>query len=438
MAVDPNLYTHSSDQAALQALKAIPGFTPLLKAFMNTWSERICRIENMATNLRVSEKQLPHYYRMLPPICEKLGIEVPELYFAYDMIPDIYTYGDAKPFIVVTSGLIKNLPEHLIPTVLARECGHIACRHVLYSTMGRMILNGGISLLGLGDLVSFPLKAAFHYWMRCSEFSADRAAAICDGSGQNVLELCAFFAGYHKRLQGELNIEAFLEQAAEYKALVDESALNKSLEFLMYNDENHPLNALRAYECNLWSQSENFSRLLAWSEGDTGCVPVSLSSKAFVGKTCIEVRSQLEAMGFQNTRLVRSTQPSRGVAVGQVLGVYSDGQPLEQGSWLPMDAPLMILYYELPTGAELQAAHPGQVQIPNAPIHYIGMPYAQALRELEEAGFTCVTCQGQHSQLMQLLRKEGSVTQITVGGRSLFEKGQWLPPHTPIQIIYHI
>ena len=165
MFIEPGIYTHASDRAALQALQAIPGFTPLLKAFMNNWSERLFRIENMATNLRISEKQLPKYYNMLPPICEKLGIEVPELYIAHDIEPDIYTYGDSKPFIVITSELIKNLPEDLIPTVLARECGHIACHHALYSTMGRMILNGGISLLGLGDLVSFPLKSAFSYWM---------------------------------------------------------------------------------------------------------------------------------------------------------------------------------------------------------------------------------------------------------------------------------
>ena len=168
MAIDPILYTHPSDQAALQALQAIPGFTQLLKAFMTHWSERLYRIENMATNLRISEKQLPKYYHMLPPICEKLGIEVPELYLAHDIEPDIYTFGETKPFIVITSELAKNLPEELIPTVLARECGHIACRHVLYSTMGRLILNGSINLLGLGDLVSFPLKSAFYYWMRCS------------------------------------------------------------------------------------------------------------------------------------------------------------------------------------------------------------------------------------------------------------------------------
>lgn len=90
----------------------------------------------MSTNLRLDEKQIAKYYNMLPPICTKLGIDVPELFVELDVHPNTYTYGDTKPFIVITSGLFETLPDELIPTVLAHECGHIACHHTLYTTMG--------------------------------------------------------------------------------------------------------------------------------------------------------------------------------------------------------------------------------------------------------------------------------------------------------------
>lgn len=137
MSIDSNFYIHESDRIALDALKAIPGFTPLLKAFMKVWSEKQFYIQNMSTNLRINDKQLSKYYDMLPPICEKLGIDVPELYLKLDVVPNAYTSGDTKPFIVMTSGLLETMPEYLIPTVLAHECGHIACHHVFYTTMGR-------------------------------------------------------------------------------------------------------------------------------------------------------------------------------------------------------------------------------------------------------------------------------------------------------------
>ena len=135
MAMNTSVFMHDSDKAALQALKAIPGFTQLLKGFMSIWNERQFQLLNMSSRLRLSEKQMSKYYDMLPPICKKLGIEIPDLYIELDVSPNSYTSGDTKPFIVMTSGLLETLPDELIPTVLAHECGHIACHHVLYSTM---------------------------------------------------------------------------------------------------------------------------------------------------------------------------------------------------------------------------------------------------------------------------------------------------------------
>ena len=235
MKLDSKLYLHDSDKAAMAALKAIPGFTQIMKAFMKVWNEQQFKIINMSTNLKLSESQMAKYYAMLPPICEKLGIEVPELYVELNVKPNAYTYGDTKPFIVLTSGLFKTIPDELIPTVIAHECGHIACHHTLYTTMGRAILDGAATFVsGLGNVALYPIQLAFAYWMRCSEFSADRAAAICDGNSDKVTEMCMRFAGYDKDIADEANVELFMEQAKEYRELVNNSAWNKTLEFILF------------------------------------------------------------------------------------------------------------------------------------------------------------------------------------------------------------
>ncbi len=61
----------------------------------------------------------------------------------------------------------------------------------------------------------YPIQLAFAYWMRCSEFSADRAAIICDGSAEKTTEVMMRFAGYDKDIMAEANVEAFMEQALE-------------------------------------------------------------------------------------------------------------------------------------------------------------------------------------------------------------------------------
>ena len=266
MPFDAERYTHDADRAALNALKAIPGFSLLTKGFMNVWNEPQYRILNMSTRIRLGENQMRKYYDMLPPICEKLGIPVPDLYIEQDVKPNAYTYGDTNPFIVVTSGMLSTVPDELVPTVLAHECGHIACRHTLYHTMGRFVLGGASAamstFLKFGSLLSIPLQIAFYYWMRCSEFSADRAAVLCDGSPRKMQEVCMRLAGWDKDNIADANIGAFLQQAGDYREMINGSAWNKTLEFMVLKDATHPLMAVRATECGEWADSDLFSRIL--------------------------------------------------------------------------------------------------------------------------------------------------------------------------------
>ena len=65
---------------------------------------------------------------------KKLGIDIPEIYLELDVVPNAYTYGDTKPFIVITSGLLETMPMEYYD-VIAHECGHIACIILYYTTI---------------------------------------------------------------------------------------------------------------------------------------------------------------------------------------------------------------------------------------------------------------------------------------------------------------
>ena len=450
MPINSAIFTHDLDRTALQALKAIPGFTEILKAFMKVWNEQVFYVQNLSTNLRVSEKQLPQYYHMLPPICEKLGIEVPELYVEMNVVPNAYTSGDTKPFIVMTTGLLESMPEELIPTVLAHECGHIACHHVLYSTMGRMILSEAISLLGLDNsLVTIPIQMAFFYWMRCSEYSADRAAAICDGTSEKIVQMCMNFAGYNRNIAGEASVEAFMEQADDYYRLMKESKWSKTLEFILFSQRTHPLNAVRAHECHEWTQGDVFRKIndylsfgtvedpLFLESASAREVPVAESSRGFCGQNHVEVKTKLEESGFNNITLKRSKEKQLLAKVGQILAITINGSEFSQGDWFPSDAAIEITYYEPPTEAEIAAEHPGQVRTPDSAKRYIGRYFHQVANELRDAGFENVIVEAQYVPKKNWLIKEGNVSRISIGGQTQFDKGWWYAPDVTVRITYY-
>lgn len=259
-------YIHDLDRKALQALEAIPGFATITKKFISVFNEKQFKILNVSSNLRLGPKQMPEIYNMLPPICEKLGIDVPELYLELDVQPNAYTYGDTKPFIVITSGLFETVPMELIPTVLAHECGHIACHHTLYKTIGRFLLNGtgmASGYFGMKGIVGVPLQAAYSYWERCSEFSADRAAALYTGGPDQIIDMCMRFSGYDKDLNLTASRDEFIKQAIDYQSMIASSKWDKTLEFLILMDQSHPFNAVRAKECYDWTHTEQFKNMIS-------------------------------------------------------------------------------------------------------------------------------------------------------------------------------
>ena len=445
MAINKNVFLHESDKAALEALEAIPGFTQLMRSYLKSWNEKLFYIQNMSTNIQITDRQLKKYHDMLPPICEKLGIEVPDLFLQLNPIPNAYTSGDSKPFIVMTSGLLETLPEELIPTVLAHECGHIACHHVLYRTMGQMILNGAIfSLLGQGIsmLLTYPLRAAFFYWMRCSEFSADRAAILCDGTPDKMVEVCARLAGFGKNIPAEINMDAFIEQSEEYQKLINESKLNKTMEFVQFGNSTHPINVLRVSEALKWAKTENFNKAKeyfdAYNRGETPKeIPVPWDEKHFLGKDSQEVVKELENDGFHPI-LTRTTEKNIALKEGTVTGVSINGSgQYKDGDWIATDAKTEVTYYSPLSEEEIRAMHPGQVRLPNAYTYYIGKDRREAEQELFEAGVLNTRSEAVHDLKRASDRSKGKVADILINGKTGFKKNDWIDLMDEVVIVYH-
>ena len=259
---------HPEDKIALDNLNALPVFPAILKAFMKAAPEELLHGQNLAQKIRLSSEQLPEIYGYLPPICKVLGIAVPEFYLEMSPTPNAYTFGDTNVFVTVTSGLLEYLEEDELKAVIAHECGHIACRHVLYNTLAHMLFNYGSKILGPLATVSEPVLLALSYWQRRSEMSADRAAAIYMKSSKSVVDTMIRLAGGSKYITGKVNLELYLQQAEEYDKLVRESFWNRILQGYAVMNSSHPFLAVRSNEIAKWTKSEHYSSILKVFEED--------------------------------------------------------------------------------------------------------------------------------------------------------------------------
>lgn len=247
-------FIHPEDESALNAMKNVPGFDTLVKKFMQLGYETMLHGVNMASKIRLSETQLPEIYHKVTKICDKLEISCPEVYLEMSPYPNAYTYGDTDIFMVLTSGLFDYLDGDEIDSVIAHECGHIVCHHVLYHTIAEFLRTGVSGLIG--DLAE-PLKLAVYYWSRKSELSADRAAALTCGV-ETVVKTQLRLAGGPKVLTDNVNIEEWANQAEQYEEIRGGSLWNRFLQMGATMMLDRPFAAVRVREALNWAQTDEF------------------------------------------------------------------------------------------------------------------------------------------------------------------------------------
>lgn len=257
----PSDFIHPEDAAALRQLESLPGFPSLVKKFYALGYEKLFYGMNMAKCIRLSETQLPELYKHLPPICKTLGIAEPEFYLEMNPMPNAYTFGDTKIFITVTSGLVEMMEEEELDAVIAHECGHILCRHVLYHNLAQLLLEHADGLGILGALTA-PLRLALLYWMRKSELSCDRCGAIIT-SPETVTRVMARLAGGPKNITKNVDMRQWASQADQYDLICKEGLWNKTLQLFAVMSMDHPFAAVRVREILQWGDSAAYANIRA-------------------------------------------------------------------------------------------------------------------------------------------------------------------------------
>lgn len=255
-----NELIHPEDARALNVLTNIPALPMVMKKVFEFGYDEIAWTENITTNLRLSETQMPEIYNRLPPICKRLGIPVPELYLQMSPIANAWTSGNDKVYIVLTLGLIKKIKGEELDAVLAHECGHILCQHVLYQTLANAIFSFGDSfsnsLAGaIGNVAIKPIRLALISWSRASELSADRVACIIT-SATALSRALARFDLIPKYIVDTMDLKAWAQQGKDFEEMKKGSAWNKVVHWMSVSDASHPFSPIRAYEVMLWEQTE--------------------------------------------------------------------------------------------------------------------------------------------------------------------------------------
>ena len=174
-------WEHPADRAALNTLRAIPGFDDVVRKVAGFFGERGLRHLFLANAVRVGPRQRP-----------KLDALYTEVLATFDWptAPPALRHADAvrerrrrrlrrtrsSSSIRARSSLLDREEQR---DVLAHELGHVMSGHVTYRTIAVILINFGLrNLPFLAGIALLPIQVALFEWYRKSELSCDRAGLL--------------------------------------------------------------------------------------------------------------------------------------------------------------------------------------------------------------------------------------------------------------------
>jgi len=258
-------WEHPADRAALQSLRAVPGFDDVVRKIISILGgERGIRLLFQGNSVRTAPSQFPRAHALMVEVAATFDWPtVPELYISQTPVFNAGAYGVDDPFIVVHSAALELLDEDELRVLLAHEMGHVVSGHALYRTIAEILLNVSLGALPfLAGIALLPVRLAIMEWSRKSELSSDRAGLL---GSQNVMATQQLFmkmaGGTRGALKsGEMNLEAFMAQANEY--LTTNEGLDIVYKILNTLALSHPMNTVRAAELQQWVASGAYERIL--------------------------------------------------------------------------------------------------------------------------------------------------------------------------------
>jgi len=258
-------WEHPADRAALQALRTIPGVDEVIrKTLALLGGERGVRLLFQGNAVRVGPAQLPTLWHLHNEVVTTFDWPVvPELYVSQTPFFNAGAYGIDQPFIVIHSAAIELLDDDELRVLLSHELGHVISGHALYRTIAAILALISLGALPtLAGLAVLPVRLAFLEWSRKSELSADRAGLL--GSQDVVaaqrLDMKMAGGGRGEGFAGQLNVDAFMQQAHEYAASGE--GLDVVYKVLSTLALTHPMHTVRAAELQRWVSAGDYERIL--------------------------------------------------------------------------------------------------------------------------------------------------------------------------------
>lgn len=260
--VPTSSFQHPLDVQAIDMVRGFAGFDELTRLVFEHGIEKMVRVVNLSSAIRVGPDQFPELYDIYRACVERAGITPePELYVCPGGL-NAHTSGVDRPYVMLNAGAVNMLDRAELEYIIGHELGHIRCRHMLYLFMANYLPMIASFLPMVGPWISMGLRAALGEWKRKAELSCDRMGLLVSQDLEACLRVMVKCSGAPGPFHHRIDLDAFLRQAEEFRNL-DQDLVSGIFKFFANLGNSHPWTVERAYELKRWHDEGGYAQAFA-------------------------------------------------------------------------------------------------------------------------------------------------------------------------------
>ncbi len=253
-----------SKKSVAGMLTKVPGIPSVFSAI-----NKLEKVKNASQRVKISRHQLPELQGIWAECLDRAGIQEDRPLYIDNLGWGSRLTGTEDGGVAI-GGLAASLSER---TELLFLMGHTV-GHVLLGQQDMTMLAENSEMikslvtnatLGLGGLLSGGLDVALKLWARRTMLSCDRIGLLVSQDVHASIRFLMKSAGVPVRLYGQMNIDAFLEQAgaSDFASLTAE----KTISALLVYESQSPWPIYRAAELYRWVKEGGYGEVLDRMKG---------------------------------------------------------------------------------------------------------------------------------------------------------------------------
>jgi len=206
----------------------------------------------------INPSRAPELARVVEECQRKLQPGEIEVYLANKNQMNAYTFGiDSPKVLVLYTPLLKFLSPNELKFIIGHEMGHVALGHTWLNT-----IIGGIAGIPAPFGAAILMYAAFRWWNRMCEFSADRAGLLACGDMNLAVSAMVKLVAPEVRTQKEF------DQALAAIDAQDDEVSNRLAEVF----QTHPMLIRRINKLRDYTRTAQYQRMQAGVNANVGDV----------------------------------------------------------------------------------------------------------------------------------------------------------------------